>query len=138
VIEWLRQRGRPFLFSSAMTAPDVGACLEAVNILAESDELVQRLWENARILRAGMQQLGFDTGHSQTPILPLMLGAAPLAQEFSRRLFAAGLFAMAIAYPTVPMGKARIRVMNSAAHTPQDLDTALGIFEQVGRELGVI
>ncbi len=138
VIEWLRQRGRPFLFSSAMTAPDVGACLEAVNILAESDELVQRLWENARIVRQGLQQLGFATGHSATPIIPLMLGEAPLAQEFSRRLFAAGLFAMAIAYPTVPLGKARIRVMNSAAHTPQDLETALGIFEQVGRELNVI
>ena len=138
LIEWLRQRGRPFLFSSAMTAPDVAACIEAVTILQESDELVARLWENARILRAGMQQLGFDTGHSQTPILPLMLGEAPLAQEFSRKLFEKGLFAMAIGYPTVPMGKARIRVMNSAAHSKSDLEQALDIFESVGKELRVI
>ncbi len=138
IIDWLRQRGRPFLFSSAMTVPDVAACIEAVNILAESDELVARLWENARILREGMQALGFDTGHSQTPIVPLMLGEAPLAQEFSRRLFARGLFAMAIGYPTVPMGKARIRVMNSAAHSPADLEEALDIFATVGKELKVI
>jgi glycine C-acetyltransferase len=138
IIDWLRQRGRPFLFSSAMTAPDVAACIEAVNILQESDELVVRLWENARILRAGMQQLGFDTGHSQTPIVPLMLGEAPLAQQFSRKLFEHGLFAMAIGYPTVPMGKARIRVMNSAAHSQADLEQALDIFEAVGRELRVI
>lgn len=138
IIDWLRQRGRPFLFSSAMTAPDVAACIEAVNILQESDELVARLWENARTLRAGMQQLGFDTGHSQTPIIPLMLGEAPLAQEFSRKLFEKGLFAMAIGYPTVPMGKARIRVMNSAAHSKSDLEQALDIFEAVGKELQVI
>jgi len=138
IIDWLRQRGRPFLFSSAMTVPDVAACIEAVNILAESDELVARLWENARILREGMQSLGFDTGHSQTPIVPLMLGEAPLAQEFSRHLFARGLFAMAIGYPTVPMGKARIRVMNSAAHSPADLEEALDIFATVGKELKVI
>uniref|UniRef100_A0A7C1FKR4 8-amino-7-ketopelargonate synthase n=1 Tax=Caldilinea aerophila TaxID=133453 RepID=A0A7C1FKR4_9CHLR len=138
IVEWLRQRGRPFLFSSAMTVPDVAACIEAVDILQESDELVARLWENARMLRSGMQQLGFDTGRSQTPIIPLMLGEAPLAQEFSRRLFEKGLFAMAIGYPTVPMGKARIRVMSSAAHSQSDLEQALAIFEAVGKELRVI
>lgn len=138
IIDWLRQRGRPFLFSSAMTVPDVAACIEAVKILAESDELVTRLWENARILRSGMQTLGFDTGHSQTPIVPVMLGEAPLAQEFSRRLFEKGLFAMAIGYPTVPLGKARIRVMNSAAHSSTDLEEALEIFATVGKELKVI
>jgi glycine C-acetyltransferase len=138
IVDWLRQRGRPFLFSSAMTAPDVAACIEAVNILEESDDLVARLWENARVLREGMQQLGFNTGHSQTPIIPLMLGEAPLAQRFSRRLFEEGLFAMAIGYPTVPMGKARIRVMNTAAHSQADLGQALSVFEKVGRELSVI
>ncbi|MBK8795977.1 MAG: glycine C-acetyltransferase [Anaerolineales bacterium] len=138
LIDWLRQRGRPFLFSSAMTVPDVAACIEAVNILQESDELVTQLWENARILRAGMQTLGFDTGHSQTPIVPLMLGDASLAQQFSRKLFEQGLFAMAIGFPTVAMGKARIRVMNSAAHSQADLEQALDIFEAVGKELKVI
>ena len=138
IIEWLRQRGRPFLFSSAMTVPDVAACLEAVNILSDSTELVDRLWNNAKIFSEGMAQLGFDTGHSATPIVPVMLGEAPLAQQFSRRLFEEGVFAMAIGFPTVPQGKARVRVMNSAAHSSTDIEQALEIFGEVGRELGVI
>ena len=138
IVEWLRQRGRPFLFSSAMTVPDVAACIEAVSVLEESTDLVDRLWSNARVLKQGLQQMGFDTGHSQTPIIPVMLGEAPLAQEFSRRLFDEGVFAMAIGYPTVPMGKARIRVMNSAAHSEQDLEEALAAFERVGKMLKVI
>jgi len=138
IVEWLRQRGRPFLFSSAMTVPDVAACIEAVSVLEESTDLVDRLWSNARVLKQGLQQMGFDTGHSQTPIVPVMLGEAPLAQEFSRHLFEEGVFAMAIGYPTVPMGKARIRVMNTAAHTEQDLEEALAAFERVGKALRVI
>jgi glycine C-acetyltransferase len=138
LIEWLKQRARPFLFSSAMTIPDVAACIAAVDLLAESTELVDRLWANAETFKQGMKQLGFDTGQTQTPIVPVMLGEAPLAQEFSRRLFDEGVFAMAIGYPTVAKGKARIRVMNSAAHSPQDLEQALGAFERVGKALGVI
>lgn len=138
VIEWLRQRGRPFLFSSAMTVPDAVACLEAVNILAESTELIDRLWDNAETFSQGMEDLGFDTGDSQTPIVPVMLGDAHLAQEFSNRLFEEGVFAMAIGYPTVPRGKARIRVMNSAAHSENDIQQALDIFERVGKDLNVI
>jgi len=138
VIEWLRQRGRPFLFSSAVTPPDVAATIEGINMLEESTELVDRLWENARYFKACMKEMGFDTGASQTPITPIMLGEAPLAQEFSRELFEAGVFAMAIGFPTVPRGKARIRVMISAAHTREDLDQGLEIFKQVGKKLGVI
>lgn len=138
IVDWLRQRGRPFLFSSAMTAPDVAACIAAVDVLEESTELVERLWSNADYFKRGMNELGFDTGATQTPIVPVMLGEAPLAQRFSRRLFEEGLFAMAIGFPTVPHGKARIRVMNSATHTRDDLDQALEIFAKVGRELGVI
>lgn len=138
IIDWLRQRGRPFLFSSAMTVPDVAACLAAVDLLESSTELVDRLWQNAKIFREGMNQMGFNTGHSQTPIVPVMLGEAPLAQQFSRRLFEEGVFAMAIGYPTVPQGKARIRVMNSAAHSADDIEQALDTFGRVGRELGVI
>ncbi|MBN1284639.1 MAG: glycine C-acetyltransferase [Anaerolineae bacterium] len=138
IIDWLRQRGRPFLFSSAMTIPDVAACLEAVDILEGSTELVDRLWSNAEYFKRAMQALGFDTGHTQTPIVPVMLGEAPLAQQFSKALFEAGVFAMAIGYPTVPQGKARIRVMNSAGHTRADLDRALAAFKQVGETLGVI
>jgi glycine C-acetyltransferase len=138
VVEWLRQRGRPFLFSSAMTVPDVAACLAAVDILEESTELVDKLWENARYFKAEMRRLGFDTGLSTTPITPIMLGEAPLAQQFSRELFENGLFAMSIGFPTVPKGKARIRVMISAAHAREDLDKGLEIFTTVGRKLGVI
>lgn len=138
IIEWLRQRGRPFLFSSAMTAPDTAACIESVAILSESTELIDRLWSNAGLFRKEMQAMGFDTGFSQTPIVPVMLGEASLAQQFSRRLFEEGVFAMAIGYPTVAKGKARIRVMNSAAHSLSDIETALETFNRVGRELGVI
>ncbi len=138
IVDWLRQRGRPFLFSSAMTVPDTAACLEAVNVLEDSTELVDRLWANAEIFKEGMIELGFDTGKSQTPIVPVMLGEAALAQSFSRRLFDDGIFAMAIGFPTVPRGKARIRVMNSAAHSSEDLALALEIFGKAGRELGVI
>ncbi|MEZ4559071.1 MAG: glycine C-acetyltransferase [Caldilineaceae bacterium] len=138
IVEWLRQRGRPFLFSSAMTVPDVAACIEATRILRASDELVARLWANARFFKDEMARLGFDVGHSQTPIVPVMLGEATLAQQFSRRLFDEGVFAMAIAYPTVPQGKARIRVMNSAAHSQSDLELALDVFQRVGAELGVL
>lgn len=140
VVEWLRQRGRPFLFSSAMTVPDVAACLAAIDLLEESTELVDRLWDNARYFKAEMKTLGFDTGLSTTPITPVMLGEAPLAQQFSRTLFDAprGVFAMSIGFPTVPRGKARIRVMISAAHSKDDLNKGLETFAKVGRELGVI
>lgn len=138
VIDYIRQKARPFLFSSATTAADSAACMEAIRILMASDELVKRLWENADYFKKGMQQLGFNTGRSETPIVPVMLGEAPLAQQFSRRLFEEGVFAMALGFPTVPRGQARIRVMNTAAHTREDLDKGLAIFEKVGRELGVI
>jgi len=138
VVEWLYQRGRPFLFSSAMTLPDVAACIEAVDMLENSTELVDRLWENAAYFKAEMKNLGFDTGHSTTPITPVMLGEAPLAQEFSQKLFEAGVFAMSIGFPTVPRGLARIRVMISAAHSIKDLDQGLEAFQQVGQELKVI
>ncbi len=138
IIEWLRQRGRPFLFSSAVTVPDAAACLAAVDLLEESTELVDRLWDNARYFKAEMKALGFDTGVSETPITPVMLGEAPLAQQFSRELFEEGVFAMAIGYPTVPQGKARIRVMISAAHDRDDLGKGLDAFAKVGKKLGVI
>jgi len=138
IVDYLRQRGRPFLFSSAVTVPDTAACLAALELLEESEELVQRLWQNAAYLRQGLERLGFDTGASETPIVPVMLGEAPLAKQFSARLFDEGVFAMAIGYPTVPRGKARIRVMNTASHSREDLDFGLAAFEKVGRELGVV
>lgn len=138
IIEWLRQRGRPFLFSSAMTVPDTAACLAAVDLLEDSTQLVDKLWDNAKYFKNEMKNLGFNTGVSETPITPIMLGEAPLAQQFSRELFEAGVFAMAIGYPTVPQGKARIRVMISAAHSQDDLDKGLDAFKNVGKKLGVI
>lgn len=139
VVEWLRQRARPFLFSSAATPPDVAACIAAVDILAESTELVDRLWQNAGFFRSEMTDAGFDTGLTATPITPVMLGDERVAQEFSRRLFEEhDVFAQAIAYPTVPLGKARIRAMISAGHSQDDLSTALDAFIAVGRQLEVL
>jgi glycine C-acetyltransferase len=138
IIEWLRQRGRPFLFSSAVTPPDAAACLAAVDLLEASTELVDRLWDNAKYFKAEMKKLGFNTGVSTTPITPIMLGEAPLAQQFSRELFEEDVFAMALGFPTVPQGKARIRVMISAAHAKKDLDKGLEAFAKVGKKLGVI
>lgn len=138
VIDHLRQKGRPFLFSSALPAADTAAAVAAVEILEESDALVRKLWDNARYFKERMNRAGFDTGASETPITPIMLGEAGRAQEFSRRLFERGVFAMALAFPTVPMGKARIRVMVSAAHEREDLDAGVGIFVEVGRQLGVV
>jgi glycine C-acetyltransferase len=138
IIDWLKQRGRPFLFSSAMTPPDVAACIEAINILEESTELVNQLWENSKYFKSEMSAAGFDTGESETPITPVLLGEAKLAQTFSRQLFDSGVFATAIGYPTVPKGKARIRVMVSAAHSKEDLDKGLAAITKTGRGLGVI
>src|SRR5512133_2602426 len=138
IIEWLRQRGRPFLFSSAMTVPDAAACLAAIDLLEDSTQLVDKLWSNAKYFKTEMKNLGFNTGVSETPITPVMLGEAPLAQQFSRELYEAGVFGMAIGFPTVPQGKARIRVMISAAHATADLDKGLEAFKSVGKKLGVI
>ena len=138
IIEHLRQKGRPFLFSSALTPADVAACSAAVDILESSDELVRKLWSNARYFKDRMRKAGFDTGKSETPITPVMLGEAKTAQEFSRRLFDEGVFSMAIGFPTVPMGKARIRVMISATHSEQDLDYGVEKFAQIGKQLGMI
>ena len=138
ITNWLRQRGRPFLFSSAVTVPDVAATIAAIDLLEESTELVDRLWKNAEYFKAEMKSLGFDTGKSMTPITPVMLGDEKLARDFSRALYEEGVFAMALGFPTVPKGEARIRVMISAAHSDQDLTQALSVFERVGKKSGVI
>jgi len=138
LIEWLRQRGRPFLFSSAVTPADAAACIAAVDVLESSTELVDRMWDNSTYFKKGMKEAGFNTGQSVTPITPIMLGEVPIAQQFSRELFAENVFAMALGYPTVPQGKARIRVMISATHSRSDLDLGIDAFSRVGRKIGVI
>ena len=139
LVDWLRQRARPFLFSSAVTPPDAAACIASVEILEESTELVDRLWANSALFKEAMSSAGFDIGHSDTPITPVMLGDEKVAQEFSRRLFdEEAVFAQAIAYPTVQLGTARIRVMISAAHSENDLAYGAAAFSKIGKDLGVI
>lgn len=138
IVDFLRQRARPFLFSSAATPADVAACIKAVDILTESGSLVEKLWDNSRYFQDKLRALGFDLGVTVTPITPVMIGDSNKAQAFSRSLFENGIFGMAISFPTVPKGKDRIRVMNSATHSKDDLDFAAGVFEQVGKEVGII
>jgi glycine C-acetyltransferase len=139
LIDWLSQRGRPFLFSSALTPADTAACLAAVEILESSTELVDRLWSNAALFKSALAEAGFDIGNSETPITPVMLGDVKLAREFSRQLFDdQALFAQAIGYPTVAEGAARIRVMISAAHSEEDLYRGAQAFIRVGQGLDVI
>jgi glycine C-acetyltransferase len=138
IVDYLRQRARPFLFSNAVTAADTAACLAAVNLLAESTELVDLVWSNTEYFKGEMLRLGFDLGKSVTPITPVMLGDVKLAKAFSKRLFEEDVFAMALGFPTVPHGLARIRVMVSAALSRDDLDFGLESFAAIGKELGVI
>jgi glycine C-acetyltransferase len=138
IIDFVQQKSRPMLFSSAMTPADTAACLAAVEILEKSGELVDHLWANTHRFKDGMRALGFDLGRSETPITPVMIGDAKLAGAFSRKLFEEGIFAMSIGYPTVARDKARIRVMISATHSSSDLDFALEVFGRVGRELAIL
>jgi glycine C-acetyltransferase len=138
LIDYLRQQARPFLFSSASTPADVAACIAAIEILETSDEPVRRLWANAEYFTERLKKLGFDCGQSETPITPVMLGEAATAWTFSKKLFQQDVFATAIAFPTVPKGKARIRAMISAAHSREDLDYAVERFARIGKELEVI
>ena len=138
IVDYLRQRARPFLFSSAATPADVAACSAAVDILTESDELVQKLWANAKSFRTRLDALGFDTGVTQTPIVPVMVRDTAKAVAFSKALFENGIFAMAISFPTVPRGTDRLRIMNSAIHSDEDINFAVDTFRKVGIELGVI
>jgi len=138
VVDYIRQKARPNLFSSALTPADTAACLAAVDYVERHPELVDRLWANAEYFKQGIAQIGLNTGSTQTPIVPVMLGEVGLAKTFSAKLFEYGVFAMALGFPTVPQGKARIRVMNTAAHSRQDLDLGLAVFERVAKELGVV
>ena len=138
IVDYIRQKARPNLFSSALTPADTAACLAAVELLDESEELVDKLWDNTTYFKSEMEKLGFDTGRTETPIVPIIIGKVAKAKVFSSRLFEEGIFAMALGFPTVPPGTARIRVMNTAAHSREDLDRGLEIFAKVGRELGVI
>ncbi len=138
LIDYLKQRARPFLFSTGLTPADAAASIAAIDVLLESDELVKKLWANAEYFREALQALGFDTGKTETPITPVILGEESVASEFSAILLEKGILAQAIKFPTVARGKARIRCMLSAAHRKEDLDFAIETFGQVGKTLGVL
>jgi len=134
----LTQRARPFLFSTSHPPAVVAACLEAIHVLEDEPHLIDRLWKNTRRFKSELVRLGFDTGASETPITPVMMGDSATAAAFSDRLFAEGVFAQPIVYPTVALDKARIRTIVTAAHTDQQLDRALSAFDRVGHELGLL
>jgi len=134
----LIQRSRPFLFSTSHPPSVAAACREAIRVLEEEPELIERLWANTRRFKAELARLGFDTGASETPITPVMMGDSAVAGRFSARLFEEGIFAQPVVYPTVALDKARIRTIVTAAHTDEMLDTALGAFDRVGRQLALI
>ncbi|MBS7344142.1 MAG: glycine C-acetyltransferase [Caryophanon sp.] len=138
LIDWLKVRSRPFLFSTALPPADVVAITRAVEMLMESTELHDRLWENGDYLKQGLAKLGFNVGDSATPITPCIIGDEKLTQQFSARLFEEGVYAKSIVFPTVPKGTGRVRNMPTAAHTKQMLDDAIEAYAKVGRELGII
>jgi glycine C-acetyltransferase len=138
LIDYYNLKARQRLFSIAPTIPDTAASLEAVNILLESDELVKKLWDNTKYLRAEFGKLGFDTGHPESPITPVMLGDEELAKTFSAKLFEENVFATPILFPMVAKGKARVRVIPSAAHSKADLDLGVRAFAKVAKELKVL
>ncbi|MBT2696398.1 glycine C-acetyltransferase [Bacillus sp. ISL-40] len=138
LIDWLKVRSRPFLFSTSLTPSDVAASKKSIEILMESTELNKKLWENGNYLKKGLNELGFNIGNSETPITPCIIGDEELTQQFSKRLNDEGVYAKAIVFPTVPQGTGRVRNMPTAAHTKEMLDQAIAIYEKVGKEMGVI
>jgi len=138
LVEFLYHRARPFLFSTSHPPSVAATCIAALDVLLEEPQLIDRLWENTRFFKAGLVALGFDTGISESPITPVMVGDGALAMRLSDGLFQEGVFAQGIAFPTVPRGKARIRTIVTATHTRDELQYALDAFASVGRELGII
>ncbi|PNZ17509.1 glycine C-acetyltransferase [Staphylococcus pseudintermedius] len=138
LIDWLKAQSRPFLFSTSLAPGDTKAITEAVKKLMASTELHDRLWENANYLKEGLSRLGFDTGQSETPITPVIIGDEKKTQQFSKRLMEEGIYVKSIVIPTVPRGTGRVRNMPTAAHTTEMLDQALEVYARVGKELGII
>jgi glycine C-acetyltransferase len=134
----LEHKARPFLFSTSHPPAVAAACLAAIEVLESEPQLIATLWENTRHFKSGLEGLGFDTGHSETPITPVIVGSGALAHRFSDRLFEEGVFAMGIGFPTVPEDKSRVRTIVTAEHSRDELDTCLEVFERVGRELAII
>jgi len=138
IVEWLRQRSRPYLFSNTLAPVIAATSLEVLDLLEESDELRARLWRNSARFREGMGKLGFELIPGHHPIIPVMLGDARLATEMAERLLAEGIYVIGFSYPVVPKGQARIRIQVSAAHQDEHIDRAVAAFGKVGREMGVL
>ena len=137
-IDWLKNRSRPLLFSTGNTPADTAAIIEAITMLMESEEYTEKLWANARLFKEKLNTLGFNTGHSETPITPIIIGDEAKTGEFSAKLFDAGVFTSPIVFPTVPKGTGRVRCMITAAHTPEQITRAVEIIGRVGKEMGII
>jgi glycine C-acetyltransferase len=138
LIEWLQNRGRPYLFSTSAPPAVVAACIEALDIIRDEPDRLERLRSNTTFFKAGLHDLGFDTGASETPITPVITGDEETTQTFARRLFEEGVFTPAIVFPTVAKGRARVRTIVTAEHTQEDLKEALDVFDRVGRELRLV
>lgn len=138
LIKWLKSQARPFLFSTSLTPGSAGAIIKAIELMQENPELVQKVWDNADYFKSELQRIGYDIGVSETPITPVIVGDEKLAQEFSRQLIEKGVYAKPIVYPTVPLGTGRIRNMPNASHTKEMIDEAIKVYEEVGKELGII
>jgi glycine C-acetyltransferase len=138
LIDFLYHRARPFLFSTSHPPSVAATCIAALDILENEPQIIERLWDNTRFFKAGLAKLGFNTGLSESPITPVIAGEGSLAMKLSDRLFAEGVFAQGIAFPTVARDKARVRTIVTAAHTKDELQFALEKFEKVGKELGLV
>jgi glycine C-acetyltransferase len=138
VVDWLRQRSRPYLFSNTLMPAIAGASIRVFELIKDGDGLRKRLYENAARFRSEMGQLGFTLAGADHPIIPVMLGDASLAQEMAARMLKRGIYVIGFSFPVVPKGQARIRTQMSAAHSSADIDRAVEAFGAVGRELGVI
>lgn len=138
LITWLKSQARPFLFSTSLTPGAAGACIKAIDLIEEHPEYVDTLWDNANYFKSELKRIGYDIGHSETPITPVIVGDEKLAQEFSKKLIENGVYAKPIVYPTVPLGTGRVRNMPNAGHTKEMLDDAIKVYEKVGKELGII
>lgn len=138
LVDWLKVRSRPFLFSTALPPGTVAACITAIDILQNSKDLQMKLWENTRYLQEGLKRLGYSVGRTETPITPCIIGDEATTQKFSTRLYEEGVYAKSIVFPTVPKGTGRVRNMPTAMHTKEMLDRALSAYETIGRELGLI
>jgi glycine C-acetyltransferase len=138
LIEFLYHRARPFLFSTSHPPAVAAACIAAIDVLEQEPAIIDRLWENTRFFKAGLQALGFNTGLSESPITPVIVGEGALAMTLSDRLFEEGVFAQGIAFPTVARDKARVRTIVTATHTRDELQFALDVFRKVGKELGIL